>query len=359
MSSFIYQDKNLIEQLISIAQQTVPQPTQPKSSIMSQQDMNQSALELIKNLRAQVSAVKANSNPTFSDLETLENFRNWAKQNNASNQGVNLVNNDRFDLKVLQTFLSDMRERFSSNPEFSESIANLIDQANKAFKALGLKIPLYTPEKKNEPATNDKDKAHLNHNLKIDNDLLEKSDQTPNQTSQNSGLPQQKLNALRENLQLLDENTIDFDEIVSRSRQLLNFIGSNMNGKLHTYLTPAVNSVEEAGRQFHQATTRTPNAPAIPASRNEVSIQRSLESNFRGYNGQELATISRSYHDLMNDVNIFFASCKKAFQVQGINFDELDKQMSLANIYSTIFFNVSNQFLATIKRDTSGLQAKR
>lgn len=358
--SFIYDDQDLLQKLYKLAQDAVPS---------NNNQLKDTALQLIDGLKQTFSPLKASSDPTFTDLVDLHSFSEWAEKNNATfnNQPLssNIMTDDgaqpQTNKSVLTAFLTDLSKKAAGKDTgYYEAVNNLIEQANKRYLTT-IKPYVAPTEKENAPgntAESNKDGKHpYMVNVKLEDKALPPGDQKGEQGTTGKQLTPEFKSKLGASLGLLDQNTVDFDEIVGEAVDLHKFIGDHINGKLHTYLSPVIQNMRATSSKFHLATAKTPDIPALSASHDEVSIMRNIKSNFMNYTDIELANIARCYHELMNDVDVFFASCKKGFGQLGMNFDEIDNQIRLAKEYSTVFFNVSGRFIEEANRATGGIKA--
>lgn len=333
MSSLIY-NKDLLEKLLVIAQE---KPIQ-----FSQNQLNNTAIEVIKNLRNQLSPLKASKDPTFTDIESLENFKNWAKTNSAAAQGNLLIQNDRFSLPVLEKFLVDLRDRFASNAEFSESLANLIEQANKT---LGTKISIYKPAPKPaeaKPVGNNDTAKNVMVGVKVGPDGL-----PVEQTNQKSN-PANKGLSGSAGMTLLDGMAVDFDEIY-RDASAIYGRAIGMEPKIGPFLNQAVAKIGSVKARFDGLTLKTQhlNSVAAEPGMGSIALISRIEAAFNtgpkaSYSEFELAEISKAFADLMQIIGTFYAGIRRIPLLA--ESPEIEKQIEWARLYSKNFMEASYQF---------------
>jgi len=166
--SFIYEDKNLLEQLLKIGQASESPPINTKQ-------LRFKALELIDKLKVSTSSISAISEPLFTDLVDLNSFKQWLVKGQVTVRGKLAINNNKLDKDTVSAILSDLRDKAAGKDEgYAEAMNNVIEQARKDY---GIKVKPYVSP--TVPATvGDIDKATLAPasggaspllNLKIDN----------------------------------------------------------------------------------------------------------------------------------------------------------------------------------------------
>ncbi len=355
MNSFIYKTPELLEQLLSIAQ----------DKGTPSQALNEAALEIIRNLRTELSGLKAAANPTFTDVESLQNFKTWATTNAATAQGTPLVDSSgRFNIQVLSKFLVDLRDRFASNADFSESLANLIDQANK----IGTKITLYTPAKpESMPEDPSQKPGNANVSVKINQSAIDgvMVDEKPGQQT-----PQQQLSTLVRSggLSLLDGTTIDFNDVNSEAHQIRQFIGTNNNkawsalGQVTIRITNLVGSFNSLIQAKTPGLTTVGCTPEDDGAAVENIIenmfnsginQQSAEKNKtpRAYRYDELAEICQHFASLMAEITTFYRMLLTVpfFKTPDIE-PVLQKQLEWANSYGINFRSAQQRFVGNAAR---------
>jgi hypothetical protein len=356
MNSFIYNTPELLEKLLVVAQEQSGSPATV---------LNAAALEIIGNLRTQLSSLKAAANPTFTDIESLQNFKAWAIKNEASAQGNALVDQaGRFNLTVLPKFLTDLRDRFASNPEFSESLANVIDQANKT---LGLKMTLYPPVAKDTETANPNDKAHAMVNVKVDQSSVDGVNGKPGQAV----TPQQGLANLVQSggLSLLDGTTVDFDEINKEAEKLRNFIGDN-NKRAWQALGQVTIRINNISGNFHQLIQgKSPGLDTLACTpqNDGAELTNIIENTFNNgikqnmaekhnqplaYRYDELAEIAKYFAGLMIEVSSFYNMILSIplFKNTPDIASALQKQLEWATDYNTNFMSAQQRFLGDFAR---------
>lgn len=347
MNSFIYEDKKLIEELLKIGQ--IKPLVQPNNL-----QLNQIAINTIKNLRQQLSQLKAEKNPTFKDIESLQNFKTWAETNRAHDiNGNPLINNGQFDKRILEEFLTDLRDRFQSDPMISESLANLIKEINNV---VGLKIPLYTSkqeEKSDQEAKIQKKPGPIMNAVKIPGNLTPKDEkEQTDKTNQINQKTEQQSQAQKEqevvknisaNLNILNDNIIDTDQIAEQIKNIINFLAAlktDESIKLYAQMTRSVSPVLNAAiSNFTITTNKSPNANSIAAKSTDGPLQLKDTiintyqlSSGQQYNYQELANIATAYlyfmQAVINTIAVFNSTPEFKFAE-----DELKTQMQRARYY--------------------------
>eukprot|EP00697_Spironema_sp_BW2_P015315 gnl/Spiro4/6105_TR3133_c0_g1_i1.p1 gnl/Spiro4/6105_TR3133_c0_g1~~gnl/Spiro4/6105_TR3133_c0_g1_i1.p1 ORF type:complete len:366 (+),score=-19.97 gnl/Spiro4/6105_TR3133_c0_g1_i1:948-2045(+) len=360
MNSFIYDTPELLEKLFVVAQEKQGIPAAA---------LNAAALEIIGNLRTELSNLKAAANPTFNDIESLKNFKEWAVKNEASAQGNALVDQSgRFNLTVLPKFLTDLRDRFASNPEFSESLANVIDQANKT---LGTKVSLYPPVKTDEAqpgSVGHREGEGGGSKFAIPESALNPEDKSK---PGSAVAPQQQLANLAKSggLSLLDGTTIDFDEINREAETIRNFIGDN-NKRAWQALGQVTIRINNISGNFHQLIQgKTPGLDTLACTPQDdgAQLQNIIESIFNNginqemakkhnqplaYRYDELAEIAKYFAGLMIEISSFYNMILTipVFKQTPDIASALQKQLEWASAYNTNFMSAQQRFLGDFAR---------
>lgn len=339
--TFLYEPQ-LLNQLLVLAQQ---------SEAQDQAKINNFALSVIQNLKNDLSSLKASRDPSFIDLESLDNFKKWAIESGAMAQGNLLIEKgNRFNKSVLNKFLVDLRDRFASDPDFSESIANLIDQTNKQ---LGTNIALYKAEspgvapKQSPTPTN---KSNTEKQEPVTNSGKE------NQSGEQKNQEQKPANenvksAPRPNIIILDNRVIDFDEIYRGVWDIYR-VAIKMMPDIGPLLNQWLLKINNTKSTFVSLTQKTPglNPLAVSTDSGVMELVKNIETTFNGtvraddglYNGKELAQISSAFADLMRNVQSFYLTLQRIPQFSELS--EIKNQIEWAGIYAKNFTNAAFQF---------------
>jgi len=161
------------------------------------------------------------------------------------------------------------------------------------------------------------------------------------------------------NLGFLNGVTVNFDEIVLKSRIFLGSI-QNLGGLegLHTQLFPVQADMNKTSIRFDEATLKSPLVSAIVArpSDMDTNVERSLTVKFQTasggrYTGTELSIIAKHYHDLMVHIGLFFAilSLNKPLQTMKGDFEA---QKDMASKYAELFKRVEQNIIIEMKQLT-------
>src|ERR1700674_1474119 len=115
--SFIYEDKELLEKLFTIAKFGQAKPVDPDQ-------LKGLALKLVNNLRVEASPIKAAGPIKPSDIYPANNLINWLERNNATYNGKPIVSGDKIS-EDLAPFLEDLRQKLAqtNNPYLTELLA--------------------------------------------------------------------------------------------------------------------------------------------------------------------------------------------------------------------------------------------
>ncbi len=307
---------------------------------------------------------------------SLNDFKTWAKNSGATVGGNLLVENDQLNPQRAEVFLSDLRDRFASNPKFSESIANTIEQVNKVHS---VKIPAYTPKTApgtpGNPAVNPgaagetTPEGSANSGVAQKNDKTgqpgDKADQSGDNAGQSAITPQQSValqQAVRTGaLAILNGRTIDFDAVWEKASIIQKMFISD--GPTYQELGIIVSRISNVVRDFRSLLgDKTPGRTSIGASPNEDSQTLALKIRNTFNNGikpdavpnapgkpvprgvylyAELAQIAANYASLCSEISDLYSSLlSRPFLAQ---FTELEKQLDMAKAYQENFKYASDR----------------
>ena len=255
MNSFIYNDLDLLEKLLVIAQASPPA------------ELTGAALQIISNLKNQISPLKASKNPTLQDMESLNDFKNWAKNNNAAVDGNSIVENGQFDPDGLALFLADLRNRFASNPAVSESIGALIEEANQN-KVLNTKLDIFPPKPVQQAATAGQPGQPGQPG--------QQAAGQPGQPGQPAaGRGQQPSTGQSASIQIFDGINIDFVDIYKRAVQIEQMYKKyeNSGGTIERALDSATSSMNNLQLRLKRLTYKSPEKTGFACEPNDTGIE--------------------------------------------------------------------------------------
>lgn len=347
----IFHDDNLLEALIRIGQE--------KSAPTNLDQLKNTALKLIDNLKQDSSPIKANSNPSFTDLKSLDAFTQWARSSGATFAGQPVVDDKGADAEGLQALLLDLRKKaVGSKGLYSEAIANLIMQLNKNF---GTKIDQYEPAEVKpgagtDPANPGKNKGvgNASVNVKVDQSSIDGVNGTPGA----AGTPNLFEISKSGGLSLLDGLAIDFDETYLRANQISNYV-MKMEPRVAAILTQVVNKIGNVKHNFDMLTAKSPNLNTLGCypSDGSLEIRDRIKSTFNAgvtpneadktnaptaYRYDELAKIAIAFSSLMVEVGSFYYILQRIPSFAQL--PELQKQMEWSKLYKTNFMDAAGQF---------------
>ena len=347
MNSFLYNDPYLFNRLISIAQQEPAiEPTQ----------MYAAALQAIQNAKTQSSSLKANENPTFNDIQTLNQFKSWAMTHMANDNGKPLVDamSKEFNPDVLQKFLTDLRDRVSNNPTFSEGVAGLIEEANKMPN---IKIPPYTHEQtqKEQTAAGEKltpapggSKLQLSTRFPDQDGKPEVESGTPTQAPQQQ--PQQQSGPKPPSFEFLDGNMINLQVIAQKARDITDFY-KRANPELFIALNGVANEVQGALRHYNDVSQKSSGRAwlAVPVSIDQGQLETVIKTSYQTasrnqYTFKDLELITRAYISMLSSVVDFCTILKSFSSGSTALIPVLDKQIERANEYLPKFGMAATHF---------------
>lgn len=359
MSSIFYNDE-LIEELLKIAQQKVPNNIN---------QLKNTAFELIKNLKQEASPSKANSNPTFSDLKDMPSFVNWLKTSGATYNNQPIITDGTTFSDRFNSFLVDLRKKSAGNGLYEESIANLIYLLNKS---VGTKIDLYEPEEKKQETTPEAPKPavgpngeelakHTQVGVKIGPDgILDPNNQQGTQAQIGAGGGR--------GVSILDGLIVDMDEMFDAASSINTNTIAKYDPKVSGFLSyQVIAKMRNIKTSFDSLTQKSPSINGVKASPSDeamalsATLQRSFNSGVNPDNGahklpsaytyEELTKIAISIASMMEQVATFYAAIQRIPSFSSM--PEIKKQMEIAENYERNFMSASSQLGALHKSTTT------
>lgn len=362
----IFNDSDLLEALFKIAQQG--------QAPVNTEQLKNTALKMIDSLKQETSAVKANSNPNFSDLKDLRSFLAWAKSSGATVNGEKVIKDPTADdptdkgpvAEYLNALLLDLRKKSVGKGLYSESIANLIFQLNKA---VGTKLDMYEPEEtktqapKNPEPANDKAPGtetakNTMVSIKVGPDGLPVEKSEAGQQGSGAALPAEKIvPGGKMSLTLLNGSVVNVNDIVRRSEQALAYFAKPLP-ELYVQLHGVVERMGRGMVYFDSVTGKSPNQNSVSTAPTdgELTVKERLSTSFqtasgRQYNNAELATIANAFHSILMEVINFYAILKTVDTFSEWQAD-FDHQMDMANRYVANFGGASRQLASSHQNNT-------
>ena len=357
LTSFLYEDEELLQNFYRIAQQTQGQ-VRVNTGVL-ETTVNQ----LIDNLKVQSSPIKAGNEdgatPRFpQDVADLNAFINWLHMAAITVNGKSFVGategpdaaNDKIIISVV---LKDLGQKTAGKRDgYSEAINNLIEQANTQY---GLRIPLVATAApgagQSQPG-----QGSAGQNGK---DGQPGQNGAPGQNGR-AGQPGQGGGAAVQ-LGILNGVNVNIEDIVEKATIIRKAYVNN--GPLFHNLFSPVQGMGMVLISYNGLTTKgKPEGLSIQQNDNATQTFEAIRSGYTSranasnqYSSTDLAKIAQCYYDIMIDLREFYGVLLADPALGNVK-DELTSQLNLASNYAVKFQEAQRDFSTNAQRNSGGLK---